>query len=322
MDATGFDASTMEERSEPLEWSPFISSLGAYRPASQIVSQFLATIAGRYSQPVDPLRSIRSLQREMERWRPVWEFWDEMSTALNAYFEGDEHVFWEWVERHLGHKPDELLREALSVRMPRSSKELYPHGLLFHLKHHRDRLQIIDDPARFNEILSGISTRFGSLELALDVLCAGSETTREQMLDQMLQFTLRSEWDKPPPPGSDPNKSLVNEVSNLVRRQARLEGKSAKTVNLEQRLASLDDLPELSKFFGDPQALAAYLAVEDKLLLEWLAELARQRLTPHEFEVFELRPSGLALKEIATLRGVTPGAVRKQWYDIRHKLIA
>jgi DNA-binding CsgD family transcriptional regulator len=92
---------------------------------------------------------------------------------------------------------------------------------------------------------------------------------------------------------------------------------------LGQRLVPLDgDLPELLTFFGDPKALAAYLAIEDKLLLEGIAELARQRLTPRELEVFELRLSGLALEEIATMQGITSGAVRKQWHDIRHKLVA
>ena len=330
----GFDANTIEERSEPLEWPRswvgLISPLGVYRAALQSARPFtvrgrlaeiLVEMADRHRQLVDPWQSIRALHsvtQEFARWRP---FWEELSAALDAYYEGNEDAFLEWVERHIEHAPDGLLREELKTRMPRSSEEFYPHGFLFHLKHHRYRLQIIDDPTRFNEILSGIK-RFGSLKQALDVLCAGSKTTHEQRLGQMLQVTLHSEWGKPPPPGSDPDKQLVNEVSDLVRREARLEGRSDKTVNLEQRLASLDDLPEISKYFDDPQALAAYLAVDDKLFLEWVAELARQRLTSHELEVFELRLSGLALKEIAALRGVTPGAVRKQWYDIRHKLVA
>jgi hypothetical protein len=110
MNATGFDASTIDEneRVEPLEWPRsggvgIISSLGVYRPASQIVSQFIATIAGRYSQPFDPLRGIRALRsinREIVRRQP---FWEELSAALDAYYEGNEDAFLEWVERNVSY---------------------------------------------------------------------------------------------------------------------------------------------------------------------------------------------------------------------------
>jgi hypothetical protein len=367
MNATGFDASTIEEGLEPQEWprsggvgfiSSLYASLNVYRatlpltpPIIQTTRHLTAELAHRYSQPFDPLRTIRalhSINREIVRWQP---FWEELGAALDTYCEGDKDTFLEWVKRYIEHDAlDGLLRERLRERMPRTREEFYPHAFLYYLKHHKHRLRIIDHPTTRNQIRRRIKL-FPSLEQALDVLRAGSERTREQMLDHMIQVTLHCEWDKPPPPGSDPIKQLVNEVGNLVRRQARLEGEWAnsplqgkeydtaphnvalwhtatpqeeKSISLGQRLVSLDDeeLPELSKFFDDPSAFAAYAAVVDKLLLEWFVELARQRLTPHELEVFELRLSGLPLEEIATVRGVVSGTVRKQWYDIRHKLLA
>jgi hypothetical protein len=168
MDATGFDASTIEETPEPLELplsggvgfiSSLYASLNVYRATLPLTPSIIQTtrhltaeLARRYSQPFDPLRGIRALHsitREIVRWKP---FWKELSAALDAYYEGNEDVFLEWVERYIEHAPDGLLREELRTRMPRSSEEFYPHGFLFHLKHHRDRLQIINDPARFNEI--------------------------------------------------------------------------------------------------------------------------------------------------------------------------
>ncbi len=141
---------------------------------------------------------------------------------------------------------------------------------------------------------------------ALDTLCAGgSETTRKQMLDHMFQITLHSEWDKPPPPGSDPDKQLINEVSNLIRRQARLER---------------NNFPELSEFLGDPDALAPYDAVDEKLLREWLCNLARHRLTPREFEVLEMTLDNQRQSEIAAHLSITEGRVSQLLDQVRQKL--
>jgi hypothetical protein len=227
-----------------------------------------------------------------------------MSAALHAYFEGNEADFWKWVEQYIEHAPDGLLREDFARRMPRTSKELYPHAFLHHLKHHKRRLGMIGDPAKLDQVRSSIKL-YSDLEQALDVLCAGSGTTREQMLNQMIQFTLHSEWDKPPPPSSDPNKQLINEVSNLIRRQARRERNS---------------FPELSEFLGDPEAPALYHAVDEKLLCEWLCTLAQHRLTPREFEVLEMTLDNQRQSEIAAHLSITEGRVSQLLNQVRQKL--
>jgi DNA-binding NarL/FixJ family response regulator len=312
MNATGFDANTIEEGPEPnggVDLTPFLSIVnrGFLRSTAPSVLTSLMRPAREvgtlYSQLVLVRRraSERRL-REFERWRASWE---KMSAALDAYYEGNETVFWEWVEKHIEHAPDGLLREDFARRMPRTSKELYPHAFLHHLKHHKRRLGIIEDPVRLDQIRSEIKL-FGSLRRALDTLCAdGSETTREQMLDQMIQFTLHSELDKSSPPGSDPDKQLVNEVSNLIRRQARLERNS---------------FPELSEFLGDPDALAPYDAVDEKLLREWPCNLAWHRLTPREFEVLEMTLDNQRQSEIAAHLSITEGRVSQLLDQVRQKL--
>jgi hypothetical protein len=248
-----------------------------------------------------PFEQLRRTIEHLEQWRP---FWEEMSAALHAYYEGDEGAFWEWVERYIEHAPDGLLRESFARRMPRTSEELFPHAFLHHLKHHKRRLDIIGDPVRLDQIRSEIKL-FHSMRQALDMLCDGSGTTREEMLDQMIQFTLHSEWDKPPPRGSDPNKQLINEICNLVRRQARREANS---------------LPELSEFVGDPDALTPYRAVDKELFHEWFCSLARLRLTPRELEVFEMTLDNQRQSEIAAHLSITEGRVSQLLNRVRQKL--
>jgi hypothetical protein len=311
MDATGFDANIIEERPEPnggTDLTPFLSSLNRAFVRSTV--PFILTSLRRparevgtlYSQLVlGPRRASEQRLQEFERRRRSWE---KMSAALHAYFEGNEAVFWEWVEEYIEHAADGLLREDFARRMPRTSKELYPHAFLHHLKHHKRRLVIVGDPARLDQVRSGIK-QYGDLAQALDELCAGSETTREQMLGLMIQYTLRSEWDTPPPPDSDPNKQLVNEVTNLIRRQARRERNS---------------FPELSEFIGDPDALAPYHAVDEMLFREWLCNLARQRLTSREFEVFEMTLDNQRQNKIAAHLGITEGRVTQLLDQVHQKL--
>jgi hypothetical protein len=311
MDATVFDANRIEEGPEPnggMDLTPLLSSLSRTFERSSTLS--IVTSLMRPPREVDtlfsrlvlgPRRASEQRLREIERLRL---FYERMSIALDAYREGNEDVFWEWVERHIEHAPDGLLRERLRARMPRTSKELYPYTFLYYLKHHKRRLGIIGDPVRLDQIRSEIKL-FGSLRQALDVLCDGSETTREQMLGLMIQFTLHSEWDKPRPPRSDPDKQLVNEVSNLIRRQARLERNS---------------FPELSEFLGDPDALASYDAVDENLHREWLCNLARYRLTPREFEVLEMTLDNQRQSEIAAHLSITEGRVSQLLDQVRQKL--
>lgn len=88
------------------------------------------------------------------------------------------------------------------------------------------------------------------------------------------------------------------------------------------QLTRLDDpdLPELAKFFGAPNSLAPYIAVERKLFLEWFDILAQQRLAERELEVYELRRAGLANDHIATQLGIDDDTVRSTWHRIMHKL--
>jgi hypothetical protein len=82
----------------------------------------------------------------------------------------------------------------------------------------------------------------------------------------------------------------------------------------------LDGVPQLAKFFGDPKSLAPHLAVEDGLLLEWLEELARQRLTSGEFAVFAMMRSGYKQYEMASRLGVTKGRVSQLVKQVHQKL--
>jgi RNA polymerase sigma factor (sigma-70 family) len=118
---------------------------------------------------------------------------------------------------------------------------------------------------------------------------------------------LHSEWDKPPPPGSDPNKQLVKEVSNLIRRQAGAE-------------TNRSSLRELSEFIDDPGALAPYDAVINKSDHEWLCPLARQRLTPREFQVFEMTLDNQRQNEIAAHLSISEGRVSQLLEQVQQKL--
>jgi RNA polymerase sigma factor (sigma-70 family) len=89
---------------------------------------------------------------------------------------------------------------------------------------------------------------------------------------------------------------------------------------LKAQLVRLDAKPWLAALFEDPNALAAYHAIDNHLASECLAIVARQRLSSREFEVFDLRWHGYKQNEIAVRLGISKGRVSQLLSQVREKL--
>jgi len=265
----------------------------------------------------------------------------ELLEAIDAFQHGEKDQLWSWVEERNGGKPDSLLHTQLRTGMPKiDDAEAGPMLSLARrwAKGHKKRLTAKFESSderraevrRYSESLY----KRGELRRALDESddsldeiqravfevekrLASGNTPTLGMVERRIKYDSRPSHRSVDSPRRSKEPDVAAHNAALWHTAASQEHKG---ISHLPRLAYLDSLPELADFFNDPDALAAYVSVDDKLLREWFAKLARQRLAPSELEVFELRLAGLSNKEIAARRGTKQSTVRGILHSAVQKL--
>lgn len=292
---------------------------------------------------------LRAELRHFRRWmfpppravilRPIPEIEDTLE-SIRAFKEGDVRSARAAFEQRTGVRLGSLAMESLRPDFERAEDLGVPHLAKRLLDERRWLLETRAERerrAKAQELLDGWYM-FGELRRALD----GYEDPTGEVCRALLDEEKRLQPGETLTPRmvegrvKDDNKPSRESVDSPRRRKRRKEPDAAahnaalwhRAAPRDERgipsdhIARLDDpdLPELARFVEDPSSLAPYYAVENKLLSEWLITAARQRLSPREFEVFEMRWHGHKQNDIAAHLGITKGRVSQLLGQVREKL--
>jgi hypothetical protein len=313
--------------------------------AERLVGQmFLGAIQenGAYLQAirqsiVDVTAAIRAEVAEVRRtlrWagKQVWEA-GVLLVALHAFQHGKKSKLRTWMEEHYGTKPDPILGAELRGDALRIEDDTDVGTILAIFRDLLDgqKARLADKAARdrrreAEQIMTGWRL-YGPLRRVLDQYDDPITEVHRAMLDAESRLApgdaltsgkvdnrvrednapSRDSVDSPRRIPEDDKDVAADDINKALWHT--VMARDERRLKPGQRIAPLDDLPELDKFFEDPHSLAPYEAVHDRLLLEWLDILAQQRLTRRELEVFTLMRQGYKQYEIAARLDITQGRV-------------